>query len=187
MDGIAKFVGYLVLICMAINWFADKSDDAQPTATQTVVKPDPCKAAATPQLVQRIAPELLAKTKDFGNDIGSTVVSCRYDEAEDQMVVSVRVGWNGPWTGDYYEKSGQLTVKADNWNWQEAGINKNLRDYRLLMGFVGSHEGHRNVLLWQPNAQLPPISALLLLSSHHNDTVHSSGSERDERSLFIVA
>ncbi len=135
MDAIAKFIGYVVLVVAGLAWWGQHDEKEK---ARNVVAVDRCTTLETAQLVNRIAPELLAKTQDFGNNIKPTVASCQFFAEKDTMLMSLAVGWNGPLTGDYYEKTGRLTVDAQGWRWEESGANDNLRAYRLFAGIVGA-------------------------------------------------
>lgn len=141
MDGIAKFIGYIVLACVALAWLGDRAEaDKTPTTARTVATTparDRCTEPETVATIRRIAPDLLTRTNDFGENITPRVASCRYDVAQDTMLVALHVGWRGPLTGDYYEKAGWLTLGAQTWRWEETGANENLRAYRLLVGMAG--------------------------------------------------
>jgi len=140
MDGIAKFVGYVVLVLVAIglfNTYSGKQEAQEAAGVSTAPVRDRCKELATTQLVHSLALELLKKTNDFGTNVESNLEACRYFPAEDTLLVNVVVGWNGPFSGDYYEKAGRLTVSGQGWQWEETRANEALRAYRLALGVAG--------------------------------------------------
>lgn len=141
MDSIAKLIGYVVLVLLALGWWEQYSkENATPSPQALSQAPKPprerCKETATQQLVERITPELLQKTSDFGDRIRASTESCIYEAGKDTMIVTLRVGWHGPFSGDYYEKLGRLTVVGQSWSWTETGLNDNLRAWRLLTGIA---------------------------------------------------
>lgn len=137
MDSIAKFIGYVVLVVAALALWGRYSDgESAPAAEQKVAVVDPCRKLETAQMVNHIAAELLRKTQDFGNDIAPTITSCKYFAAEDTMLLSVRICSTGPFSGDFYEKSGLITIDSRRWRREETGANGNLQAFRFLTGVV---------------------------------------------------
>lgn len=140
MDGIAKFVGYIVLLLVAIgalnSYFGNQGTEE---AAKTAAPPlrDRCQELETTQRVHGMAEELLRVTNDFGTNVESSLHGCTYFAAEDTTIVDVVVSWNGPLSGDFYQKMGRLTLSSQGWKWEETKANEALRTYRALMGIAG--------------------------------------------------
>ena len=103
------------------------------------LKRDKCTELATIQLVNKLAPEILEKTENFGENITPVINQCEYFSKEDTLLMLVHIGWNGPLTGDYYQSNGRLTVaNSDEWTWETIGGNTNFKNWLILKGIAGA-------------------------------------------------
>jgi hypothetical protein len=131
MGKIAKVTGYAVLVLVAIGLVRYVLPERTPER-------DRCKELATTELVYRTAPSILSQTGNFGENIKSVIKECQYFAQEDTLIMAVAIGWNGPFTGDYYQADGRLTIRPpDKWEWKTTGMNDNLKGWEVLKGLAG--------------------------------------------------
>lgn len=87
--------------------------------------------------LQQIGKKIAAKN-DGDTNVRVSMVNCDYNSYSNEFRMAVGIYWSGTFSGDPYNTDGEVKISGNGgtYEYSEAYANQNLKDWRVLKGFV---------------------------------------------------